>query len=113
MRTENFHPKQAKIFIKFFFEQQSSQFFSGINAVMFYSTSIFKDAGLGVFWSTRATILLSFGQLLTTFLTYHLIERAGRRRLLLASCIGMSLFAFTLALSMTLGVRITRFFLLY
>lgn len=62
-----------------FFQQ-----FSGINAVIFYAVSIFKSAG-----STLApelcSIIIGIVQVLMTFASAALVERAGRKILLLIS----------------------------
>lgn len=86
-------PLLISIFIKI------SQFLSGINAVSFYSTEIFYSAGLSGNAPTYATILLGVIQLIMTILCMVIIERSGRRVLIVVSCIGMSFFAFALALS--------------
>lgn len=86
-------PLLISIFIKI------SQFLSGINAVSFYSTEIFSSAGLRGDWPTYATILLGGVQLIMTILCMIIIERSGRRALMVASCIGMSIFCFTLVIS--------------
>jgi SP family arabinose:H+ symporter-like MFS transporter len=56
---------------------------SGINAIMFYSTRIFMAAGVGVGNSFTATVLVGMVNLLFTLVAVALMDRAGRRRLLL------------------------------
>lgn len=90
-------PLLISIFIKV------AQFFSGINAVTFYSTSIFMNAGLKGSWPTNVTIILGVMQVFMTTVCMAVIERAGRRVLIIFSCVGMSLFAFTLAISRIYG----------
>eukprot|EP01134_Creolimax_fragrantissima_P006395 CFRG6395T1 len=55
---------------------------SGINAVMFYSNSIFAAAGMDN--AEAATIMVSGFNVLTTFPAISVIERAGRKFLLVA-----------------------------
>ncbi|XP_077287491.1 facilitated trehalose transporter Tret1-like isoform X2 [Arctopsyche grandis] len=68
-----------------FFQQ-----FSGINAVIFYTVDIFKSAGsdLDPF---IAAIIVTVVQVIFTIVSFLLIEKAGRRILLLQSCIAMGL----------------------
>lgn len=88
---------------------QCSQQFSGINAVIFYSTEIFTSVGLKEdTWAVYATIMLSVVQLVMTFAAMTLIERAGRRVLLLAGLSGMCLFSVGLAVSRVLSVIFPR-----
>ena len=58
--------------------------FSGINAIMYYSTKILTTAGIGVKDSFTATALLGLVNVVFTFVAIALVDRAGRRALLLA-----------------------------
>jgi len=60
---------------------------SGINAVFFFSTSFFTDAGIKD--SNAGTCLIGAINVLSTGVAVVLVERAGRRRLLTWGCIGM------------------------
>ncbi|MGD0498008.1 MAG: sugar porter family MFS transporter [Bryobacteraceae bacterium] len=62
--------------------------FSGINAIMYYSTKIFATAGVGVKNSFTSSAIVGFVNLLFTFVAIALVDRAGRRALLL---VGLSL----------------------
>ncbi|KAF3334831.1 sugar transporter ERD6-like 4 [Carex littledalei] len=62
---------------------------SGINAVLFYASSIFKAAGLTN--SDLATSGLGAIQVVATGITTWLLDKAGRRILLIISATGMSL----------------------
>ncbi|CAG4967332.1 unnamed protein product [Parnassius apollo] len=66
-----------------FFQQ-----FSGINAVIFYTNNIFQSAGSNI-PPAIATIIVGVVQTIATYISSLLIERAGRRILLLQSCIIM------------------------
>lgn len=68
-----------------FFQQ-----FSGINAVIFYTNNIFQSAGSDI-PPAIATIIVGVVQTLATYVSSLLIERAGRRILLLQSCIIMGI----------------------
>ncbi len=99
-----------------------AQQFSGINAVIFYSTKIFESVGLeGIIflindilmfilnwliyfytlgnWPTYGTIILGVVQLLMTIICMFIIDRAGRKILLLIGFVGMCIFSFGLALA--------------
>ncbi|XP_048001750.1 facilitated trehalose transporter Tret1-2 homolog isoform X2 [Leguminivora glycinivorella] len=68
-----------------FFQQ-----FSGINAVIFYTNQIFTAAGSNID-PVIATIIVGVVQTLATYVSSLLIEKAGRRILLLQSCVIMGL----------------------
>lgn len=77
---------------------QLTQQFSGINAVMYYSTSIMSDALPGA--GALITVYISIVNVAMTFVTLYLIDRAGRRPLLLVSVGSMSIITFGLAFAM-------------
>ncbi|GJM89779.1 hypothetical protein PR202_ga05999 [Eleusine coracana subsp. coracana] len=62
---------------------------SGINGILFYASSIFKAAGLTN--SDLATCALGAIQVIATGVTTSLLDRAGRRILLIISAAGMTL----------------------
>jgi SP family arabinose:H+ symporter-like MFS transporter len=57
--------------------------FSGINAIMYYSTKILTTAGVGVKDSFAASALIGLINLFFTFVAMALVDKAGRRPLLL------------------------------
>lgn len=57
--------------------------FSGINAIMYYSTEIFTTAHIGVKDSFRASTIVGLVNLLFTFVAIAFVDKAGRRPLLL------------------------------
>lgn len=57
--------------------------FSGINAIMYYSTRILTDAGVGIGTAFAATALVGLVNLLFTLVAVASIDRVGRRPLLL------------------------------
>jgi predicted MFS family arabinose efflux permease len=57
---------------------------SGINAVIFYTNAIFEDANTGISPSI-ATIVIGVVQVIATFVSTVIVDRAGRRILLLIS----------------------------
>ncbi|CAB4059383.1 SLC2A1 [Lepeophtheirus salmonis] len=60
-----------------------AQQLSGINAAMFYSTSIFESAGLSLSESQYATLAMGAMNVGMTLVSLVLIERAGRKTLML------------------------------
>ncbi|XP_034479517.1 facilitated trehalose transporter Tret1-like [Drosophila innubila] len=68
-----------------FFQQ-----FTGINAIIFYSTSIFTKAGTGISpeW---CTVILGIVQVFATIMAIMMVDKSGRRVLLLISAILMCL----------------------
>ncbi|KAG9509197.1 Solute carrier family 2, facilitated glucose transporter member 1, partial [Fragariocoptes setiger] len=74
-----------------------SQQLSGINAVMFFSTSIFRSAGLSDDAALNATLGLAIVNVLMTLVSVFLVDRAGRRTLHMTGLMGMCISTFVLA----------------
>ena len=81
-KPELSRPLMISVFVMIF------QQFSGINAIMFYTVTIFKNAGLGI--SELATVLVGAVQVGGTFVSCILMDRMGRRRLLIIAGLSMS-----------------------
>ncbi|CAZ98033.1 sugar porter family MFS transporter [Zobellia galactanivorans] len=64
---------------------------TGINAVYFYATSIFKQTGIGTDAAFTSGVLLSFTTVVFTVLALFLIDRLGRRPLLLSGLVGIGI----------------------
>nr|WP_299381328.1 sugar porter family MFS transporter [Allomuricauda sp.] len=64
---------------------------TGINAVYYYATSIFKQTGIGTDAAFASGILLSLTTVLFTFVAIFLIDKMGRRPLLLIGVGGIAL----------------------
>lgn len=79
---------------------QLSQQLSGINAVFYYSTSIFADAG--VTQPIYATIGAGVVNTVFTVVSLFLVERAGRRTLHLIGLAGMAVSAILMTISLSL-----------
>lgn len=73
------------------------QQFSGCNAVIFYTKSIFEDAG-ALIDPGHSTIIVGVIQVIATWVASLVVDRLGRRMLLLLSIIVMTLSTFTLGL---------------
>lgn len=63
---------------------------TGINAVYFYATSIFKQTGIGTDAAFSSGVLLSSISVIFTFVAIYLIDRMGRRPLLLIGTAGIA-----------------------
>ncbi len=57
--------------------------FSGINAIMYYSTKIFTTAGVGVKDAFLSSVIVGLVNVVFTFVAIALVDKAGRRPLLL------------------------------
>jgi len=74
-----------------------AQQLTGINAVMYYAPSIFKSAGLEN--PIIPTIGVGLWNFITTFISTFLVDRLGRRPLLLAGTLAMALSTVVLAIT--------------
>ncbi len=64
---------------------------TGINAIYFYATSIFKQTGIGTDAAFSSGVLLSGTSVVFTLVAMYLIDRMGRRPLLLIGIGGIAL----------------------
>lgn len=64
---------------------------TGINAIYFYATSIFKQTGIGTDAAFSSGVLLSFTTVVFTILAMFLIDKLGRRPLLIVGVGGIAL----------------------
>jgi MFS family permease len=64
---------------------------TGINAIYFYATSIFKQTGIGTNASFTSGVFLSFTTVVFTLVSMALIDRMGRKPLLLAGMAGIAI----------------------
>lgn len=64
---------------------------TGINAVYFYATSIFKQTGIGTDAAFSSGVLLSTISVIFTFVAMYLIDKMGRRPLLLIGTAGIAI----------------------
>lgn len=70
---------------------------SGVNAVIFYSGQIFKDAGSSL-EPAIATIIVGVMQVVAVFISTLIVDRFGRRLLLLSSIVAMFVTTLILAI---------------
>ena len=64
---------------------------TGINAIYFYATSIFKQTGIGTDAAFSSGVLLSFTTVIFTLVAMYLIDRMGRRPLLIVGMSGIAI----------------------
>tara|TARA_B100000809_G_scaffold77865_2_gene75729 strand:+ start:29125 stop:30663 length:1539 start_codon:yes stop_codon:yes gene_type:complete len=64
---------------------------TGINAVYFYATSIFKQTGIGTNAAFSSGVLLSSVTVIFTLVAMYLIDKMGRRPLLLIGMFGIAI----------------------
>ncbi|WP_027392829.1 sugar porter family MFS transporter [Aquimarina latercula] len=67
------------------------QMITGINAIFFYSTSIFKQSGIGTNAAFASSVLVGVINIVFTILAMILIDRMGRRPLMLIGLIGAAI----------------------
>tara|TARA_B100000768_G_scaffold628_1_gene749 strand:- start:200 stop:1732 length:1533 start_codon:yes stop_codon:yes gene_type:complete len=70
---------------------------TGINAIYFYATSIFKQTGIGTDAAFSSGVLLSFTTVIFTLIAIYLVDRMGRRPLLLIGMTGIAISLLTCA----------------
>ena len=64
---------------------------SGINAILYYLNDIFAGAGFGAISSSVQAVAIGFANLLATMLGISLIDKLGRRTLLMTGSVGCAL----------------------
>lgn len=64
--------------------------FSGINAILYYAPRIFEQSGLSSEDSLLQSVAIGIVNLVFTFMGFLLIDKAGRRKLLMFGSIGMA-----------------------
>ncbi len=78
--------------------------FSGINAIMYYAPEIFKAAGSGTDAAFTQTVTVGVVNLLFTFVAIGLVDRAGRKPLLIAGTLAQVVALFAVGLMFQRGV---------
>jgi MFS transporter, SP family, arabinose:H+ symporter len=74
------------------------QQFCGINAIIYYSTSIFSASGAGMADAFVSTVIVGFVNMIFTVVAISLVDKAGRRPLLIIGLIGQFLALSTVAI---------------
>ncbi|MBP0457641.1 sugar porter family MFS transporter [Streptomyces montanisoli] len=76
---------------------------TGVNTVIYYAPTIFKHAGLGASAAILATVGIGIVNMVMTAVGMSLVDRIGRRRLLMTGVSVMTLALVALALTLTLS----------
>lgn len=66
--------------------------FTGINSIMYYTTDIFRSAGFSTDSAIGQTVIVGFTNLVFTLIAMRVIDKFGRKSLLLVGSLGMTLF---------------------
>ena len=66
--------------------------FTGINIIMYYTTDIFRSAGFTTDSAIAQTVMLGVTNLIFTLIAMSVIDKVGRKTLLLFGSLGMTLF---------------------
>ena len=90
------------------------QQFAGINTILYYAPTIMQETGLNASNSIFYSVFIGVINLLMTIVSIRLVDRVGRRVLLLASLAGMAVSIALLGLSFTadLGSGVILVFML-
>ncbi|XP_023319897.1 solute carrier family 2, facilitated glucose transporter member 1 [Eurytemora carolleeae] len=80
-----------------------AQQLSGINAAIFFSTKIFESAGLDEQASQSATLGMGAMNVAMTFVSLIMIEKAGRKTLMISGLVGMFFMTTLLLVSLLLA----------
>ena len=75
--------------------------FTGINVIMYYAPSIFQSAGFSSDSALLQTMVIGATNLLFTFLGMAIIDKVGRKKMLMAGAVGMTIFLGLIAAGMT------------
>jgi sugar porter (SP) family MFS transporter len=86
---------------------------TGVNTLMYYAPTIFQAAGFSNDAALFQTIFLGTTNLVFTIIGMLLIDRIGRKVLLMAGAISMSLFLLLIFLTMTFSVFSDSFLLVW
>jgi len=79
--------------------------FTGINIVMYYTTDIFRTAGFSTDSAILQTVIIGFTNLIFTLIAMRLIDKIGRKKMLLIGSIGMTFFLTLFALAFITGIQ--------
>lgn len=96
--------KQLRLPLLISIAMQFSQQLSGINAILYYSTKIFMKAGFTLETAQLATIGSGVIMVIVTIVSIPLIDRAGRRTLMLYGLGGMCIFSILFMISLLIQV---------
>lgn len=76
---------------------------SGINTLMYYAPTIFQSVGFSNDSALFQTIFMGASNLIFTIIGMSMIDKFGRKFLLMSGAVGMSFFLFLIALNISFG----------
>ncbi len=79
--------------------------FTGINIVMYYTTDIFRSAGFSTDSAILQTVIIGLTNLIFTLIAMRLIDKIGRKRMLLIGSVGMTFFLALFAFAFISGMK--------
>jgi SP family arabinose:H+ symporter-like MFS transporter len=65
--------------------------FTGINAILYYLNDIFHDAGFSAVSAAEQSVMIGLANLVATIVGLSLIDKIGRKKLLLIASVGMAI----------------------
>ncbi len=77
--------------------------FTGINIIMYYATDIFRAAGFSTNSSIGQTVMLGGSNLIFTLIAMQVIDKFGRKNMLLLGALGMPVFLTLFSLAFIYG----------
>ena len=89
------------------------QAITGINIVMYYAPTIFTSAGIGTGAALEHSVIIGLVMLVFTFASMLLVDRAGRRPLMLFSSVSMGLSLALLGIMFTAAATHGKWLLLW
>ncbi|KAL9237619.1 hypothetical protein vseg_012146 [Gypsophila vaccaria] len=84
---------------------QVFQQFTGINAIMFYAPVLFNTLGFGGSASLYSSVITGAVNVLSTIVSIYLVDKVGRRLLLLEA--GVQMFFSQVVIAIVLGLKVT------
>lgn len=84
--------------------QQIFQQFTGINAIMFYAPVLFNTLGFGNDASLYSSVITGAVNALSTLVSIYLVDKVGRRLLLLEA--GVQMFLSQVVIAIILGIKV-------
>jgi sugar porter (SP) family MFS transporter len=82
------------------------QQFVGINVIFYYSTTLWKSVGFEESDSLTISVITAVTNIVVTFVAIALVDRIGRRPILLAGSLGMTLSLATMALAFSQATEV-------
>jgi MFS family permease len=79
--------------------------FTGISAVMYYATDFFRSVGVAVNSGIKQAVIIGVTNLVFTLVAMTMIDKIGRKKLLLMGSIGMAVCLFLSAILFTAGLQ--------